>query len=265
MDAPGDFTPGDFHGKLFYLGAKWDALRLQRRVIKMNLQGKFAFLMATTMLLMAFTVISVPTEGVTATEWEAKRAHWNMKQGDALHLQTVEKEQAPTTVNVQADYDTFVPQTRSNRREVDAGTWELNEVFPSDVHMDGQVSFNLWYMDRDEGYSNEPEWRFILGYNGDTVAEVTVNGPDNANAPVEIFGNANLAESITLRAGDSFSLNIRYTGWEDADIYLDNFTYDSGFRVLQDSLWVRSVDASLDKVSGKFTDKAAIDWVTSGY
>jgi len=59
---------------------------------------------ALSMVLTAFAVIPI-TSCAEDAQWEPRTTHWNMKENDALHLQTASKDKDETTTRVHADYD----------------------------------------------------------------------------------------------------------------------------------------------------------------
>jgi len=97
------------------------------------------------------------------------------------------------------------------------------------------------------------------------VAEASANGPDDADSPTEVRAQAGLNQDITLAPGEKLSLNLKYTGWEDADFLYDNYTYDSGFRVQQDPLLITKTTAKSGKVEVRYADKVEADWMECGY
>jgi len=119
-------------------------------------------------------------------------------------------------VIVFADYQEL-PMTRYNRQEVDGGTWELKE---DAVSIEGTVMVNLWYRDKDEGYDNQPVFKFILLRGGEQIAEDEIQVNVDADSPFLVSGNLNIPASILSAPDAPLSLNIRYTGWEDCDILL---------------------------------------------
>ncbi len=126
---------------------------------------------------------------------------------------------------VPADYDEY-PGVRMSRREVEAGSWTLGAI-SEETTLGDMLYFNLWYRDRDEGYGNDPEFRFVLEHNGVAVWEETDKIQGDAMEPRLIDLEEKLDAALVLAAGDTLELTIYYTGWEDCDIFLGNETYET--------------------------------------
>ena len=91
----------------------------------------------------------------------------------------------------------------------------------------------------------------------DDVVTCTSNGDELVEE------NWGLGWSYGLIAGDTFGFEIWYEGWEDADIYHDNMTYDTGFFVTSKLLSFFGASISGKSVSVEFTEAWPVDWKTN--
>lgn len=189
---------------------------------------------------------------VTINDGQEKRVDFNLEREaagdeDRLYMRTEDRLESDDPEDgsyvwkrIEADFDDGpLPQTRSNRRWVTAGTW-ISEPTTQDITLEGPVTFNIWFREVDEGYDNLPEWRFILLYDNQSIAHVetgeTASDPEDI---IEITDTAHLSltrqtDSITIAEGGVLSLSIEYLGFEDVNIYFGNASYDSGISVYAD-------------------------------
>jgi len=192
---------------------------------------------------------------------EMANLHLNMKADDELLPETKgDPEADPRTQQVEAEYDEFLPGSRTNRQWVDVGTWTTSAV-NSDFSIDGWVEFNIWFQVYESGYDAEPDWEFNLTHNGELRMSVLEEDTDESTEePIEVTGGATLGDPIVVQEGDTLSLIIRYQAWEDCDIYFDCAIYDSGVQMESDFLSLWDMEAGNDEVTIELYDPFDTDW-----
>jgi len=193
-------------------------------------------------------------------------AHYNMKAGDDLSLQLAEEGATPDSKVVQADYDPYhgFPGGRANRRWVDVGTWESETLSQGTFRVNGSAIFNLWVAEIDEGFSNTCDFEFRLDVDGQTVVTATTSTV-TSSSQTEIRTNPTGDLQFEVTPQTILSLTIRYSGWEDINVYWDSYDRDSGFRVDMDSIKIISFKAGKTSSSVKFADRFGADWFQSTY
>ncbi len=130
-------------------------------------------------------------------------------------------------LRIKADYYQG-PMTRSNKRWVDAGSWEWET---NQEHTLGpEVDFRLWYTTRDEGYSDGPEFRFTLTANGASLG-IWTGQQDQAVTSPKLYTVQGYFDAVTIPAGTMLEVKVEYRAFEDCYIYFGNRDYDSGLRV----------------------------------
>ena len=172
------------------------------------------------------TTLSTPpanAEGAEPYEPELS-LHFNMKDDNALSPQFKLPDEAETQKNVQADIDYDIFGVLIGRNPVHVGEWVSNEVaYEQNFTIN---TANIWYEEED-GSGNNCEWTFDVKVNDQSVSEQTVScQEDHPEVGEETYS---LNVELLLVAGDIFSVDLTYEGWEDISIYHDNVTYDTGY------------------------------------
>lgn len=117
---------------------------------------------------------------------------------------------------VRGDYDQH-PGTRTNRREVDVGTWEIND---RTVSIDDRIRITLALRERDEGFTNNPNFHLSIYHDGIKLNEIKIGPETKPNETKIINHSLGFSEPIISTPDMPLQLNIMYTGWEDCDILL---------------------------------------------
>ena len=184
---------------------------------------------------------------------------FNLKEDDeSLTQQNKMPEEPEAHSTGSADYDQY-PLIRANRQPTKVGTWtSLPSEFDLSINIE---TADIWWVGKDPDYDADCEWTFYIHHNdeeiSDTVQSCSSNGDDLVK---ETY---NVGTTIDLVAGDTFSLELWYEGWEDVDIYHDNVTYDTGLNVrgshviLFGGIWKGS------EVSIEFSEAWPADWNTN--
>lgn len=217
-------------------------------------------LLVSTLVLMSESQVRGQSDDMMA------RAHYNMKTGDDLSLQVAEEGASADSKLVEADYDPYhgFPGARANRRWVDVGTWESNTKSQGTINVNGSVIFNLWVSEIDEGFSNTCDFEFTLSVDGEQVVSATTSTVTSSNTN-EVRTNPTGAVSFIITPETVLSLEIRYSGWEDINVYWDSYELDSGFRVPMDSLKILSYKVGTTSSSVKYADRFGVNWFQSAY
>ena len=129
---------------------------------------------------------------------------------------------------VEADYEQY-PGVRTNRQWVDVGTWETS---PEDIILeaDGAISFHLWFLTPDEGYTADPEFRFTLRDNDTKLLQVTGSVSYIPAETITEYVVTGDLDSVHLQ-GKVLSLSIEYRAWEDCVLYLGDPEHESHFEI----------------------------------
>jgi len=117
---------------------------------------------------------------------------------------------------VKADYDQH-PATRTNRREVDIGTWEIMD---RTVSIDEGIRVTIVLRERDEGYTSNPKILLSIYHDGIKLYAILLGSSTNANETMIISHSLRLSEPVISTPDKPLQLNFKYTGWEDCDIFL---------------------------------------------
>ena len=159
-----------------------------------------------------------------------------------------------------AEYDTIPGDpVRYNREATKVGEWIADEVAYDQAITIEQA--NLWWKGKDPDYAADCEWTFYFRVNDEDVEDDVVTCTSNGDDLAEETWS--LSWSYGLIAGDTFGFEIWYEGWEDADIYHDNVTYDTGFFVTSKPLSFFGASISGESVTVEFTEAWPVDWKTN--
>ena len=216
--------------------------------------------LVSTLVLLGGSLVRGESEDMMA------RAHYNMKTNDDLSLQVAEEGASADSKLVEADYDPYhgFPGGRANRRWVDVGTWESDTKSQGTITVNGSVIFNVWVSEIDEGFSNSCEFEFSLSVDGVEMVSATTSTVTSSNTN-EVRTNPTGAVSFMITPETVLSLEIRYSGWEDINVYWDSYELDSGFRVPMDSLKILSYKVGKTSSSVKYADRFGVNWFQSAY
>ena len=184
--------------------------------------------------------------------------HFNMKDDNALSPQYKLPDEAETQKNVQADIDWDIGGILIGRNPVHVGEWVSDEVaYEQNFTLN---TANIWYEEED-GSGNNCEWTFDVKVNDQSVSEQTVScQEDHPEVGEETYS---LNVELLLVAGDIFSVDLTYEGWEDISIYHDNVTYDTGYDATSTPLTFFDVRMSSGPVAIEFTEAWPVDWNTN--
>ena len=117
---------------------------------------------------------------------------------------------------------------------------------------------SIWWEGKDADYTAECEWTFYFRVNGENIEDdVFTCSSDGEDLVRETWG---LGWAYDLVKGDNFGFEVWYEGWEDADIYHDNISYDTGFQVTSKPLSVYRASISGQSVSIEFAEAWPVDW-----
>lgn len=157
-----------------------------------------------------------------------------------------------------AEYDQY-PGFRANREATKVGEWTTEEVaYDQAISIDQAI---IWWQGKDPDYEADCEWTFKFRVNGGNIDESVVTCSNNGDSLERETWS--LGWSYDLVKGDNFGFEIWYEGWEDADIYHDNITYDTGFQVTSKPLSVFKASISGNSVSIEFAEAWPVDWKTN--
>ena len=206
-------------------------------------------------LLLAFPASAEEHEESFAPELSL---HFNMKEDDSLSPQYKLPDEVEARKNVQADIEYDTPIGKIGRNPVRVGEWIAGEVaYAQSVTVS---TANIWYEEED-GSGNDCEWTFNIKVNDQSVSEQTGDCQEDHPAVGEETYNLNV--ELELVAGDVFSIELTYEGWEDITIYYDNITYDTGYSATSNPLAFFNGQASGSSVAIEFTEAWPVDWKTN--
>ena len=175
--------------------------------------------------------------------------------GATLSPQNKLPDEAEAHTNGRADYEQY-PGFRANREATKVGEWTTDEVaYDQSISVDQAI---VWWKGKDPDYEADCEWTFKFRVNGGDIDESVVTCSSNGDDLERETWS--LGWSYDLVKGDNFGFEVWYEGWEDADIYHDNITYDTGFTVTSKPLSVFKASISGNTVSVEFAEAWPADW-----
>ena len=175
--------------------------------------------------------------------------------GATLSPQNKLPDEAEAHTTGRAQYDDY-EAIRTSREATKVGEWTTEEVaYDQAITIDQAI---IWWEGKDADYTADCEWTFYFRVNGENIEDnVFTCSSDGEDLVRETWG---LGWTYGLVAGDDFGFEIWYEGWEDADIYHDNITYDTGFQVTSKPLSVYRASISGQSVSIEFAEAWPVDW-----
>ena len=194
--------------------------------------------------------------------------NFNMKDDDqTLSPETKAPEEEAMVKRIQAEYTQQPIINTRNSEEKVVGEWASNEVnFEQSVTIE---SVKIWWKEIDEGYSNDCDWTFTIKMNDEQVDEYSFECGEQKSDEEVFPAEYSFSEIMyNLVAGDKFSVQITYEGTEDFDLYYDNVTYDTGYRVKATPLAFFTNARSGSSFSIEFAEAWETNWETnldSGY
>ena len=203
-------------------------------------------------------LLTPPANAGSAEPYEPELSlHFNMKDDNTLSPQYKLPDEAETQKNVQADVEYNFLLFIVGRNPVHVGEWVSDEVAYEQNFTLNTAS--IWYEEEDGG--NDCEWTFDVKVNDQSVSEQTVEcQEDHPEVGEETYS---LNVELLLVAGDIFSVDLTYEGWEDITIYHDNVTYDTGYAATSTPLTFFDVRMSSGTVAIEFTEAWPVDWNTN--
>jgi len=183
---------------------------------------------------------------------------FNLKEeGDMLSPQTKLPSDPEATKTVMAQSDNWVI-IESGRETVVVGTWTSEPVeFDVSVSIN---SFDIWWESMESG-DDSCYWTIEIQQNEQMVTE---DESDCTHGGEEIAkGTHSLSTSLDLLAGDTFGIKLSLTSWEDAKIYYDNSTYDTGLNVVGKHNFFFAPTWSGSTVTVEFAEAWPVNWQTN--
>jgi hypothetical protein len=184
--------------------------------------------------------------------------HFNMKEDDSLSPQYKLPDEAEGRKTVQADVDYDIGGILIGRNPVPVGEWIAGEV--AYAQFITVSTANIWYEEED-GSGNNCEWTFDIKVNDQSVSEQARDCQEDHPTVGEETYNLNV--ELELVAGDVFSVELTYEGWEDITIYYDNVTYDTGYSATSTPLSFFDTRLSSGSLAIEFTEAWPVDWTTN--
>ena len=183
---------------------------------------------------------------------------FNLKEeGDMLSPQTKLPSDPEATKTVMAQSDNWVI-IESGRETVVVGTW-TSEPVEFDISMSIN-SFDIWWESMESG-DDSCYWTIEIQQNEQMVTE---DESDCTHGGEEIAkGTHSLSTSLDLLAGDTFGIKLSLTSWEDAKIYYDNSTYDTGLNVVGKHNFFFAPTWSGSTVTVEFAEAWPVNWETN--
>jgi hypothetical protein len=175
--------------------------------------------------------------------------------GATLSPQNKLPDETEAHTTARAEYDDGI-LGRYNREATKVGEWTTEEVaYDQAITIDQAI---IWWEGKEADYTADCEWTFYFRVNGENIEDdVFTCSSDGEDLVRETWS---LGWSYDLVKGDNFGFEVWYEGWEDADIYHDNITYDTGFKVTSKPLSVFKASISGNTVSIEFAEAWPVDW-----
>jgi len=129
-------------------------------------------------------------------------------------------------MTIRGAYSQFGADTRTNRRWAEAGTWEFRGQ--GAVVFRGNITFSIRYWEIDEGYDNEPKFRFTLFRNEENLGRVTGETDEGSSDFLRSYTASFSLGETRLEHHDTLKLGIDYLGWEDCKLYIGGSYQESG-------------------------------------
>ena len=191
--------------------------------------------------------------------------HFNMKDDDyTLSPQYKLPGEAEAKKNVQADIEYDLVLGYVGRNPVNVGEWGTEAAaYAQEVTI---TEARLFYDEDGSSDDNGCVWTFTVKLNDQEVEEVErdcqgEHDPEEDNYqreetfPIEV--------TFSIQAGDYYSIDLTYEGWEDITIFYDNVSYDSGYAATTTPLSFYGAQISGGTVTIEFTEAWPVDWKTN--
>jgi hypothetical protein len=188
--------------------------------------------------------------------------HFNMKDDDStLSPQYKLPDEVEAKKNVQADIEYDLILGYIGRNPVNVGEWGTEAAaYAQEVTI---TEARLFYDEDGSSDDNGCVWTFTVKLNDQEVEEVErdcqgEHDPEEDNYqreetfPIEV--------NFSIQAGDYYSIDLTYEGWEDITIFYDNISYDSGYAATTTPLSFYGAQISGGTVTIEFTEAWPVDW-----
>ena len=211
------------------------------------------------MMFVAALLLALPASAGEMEPFEPEIAlTFNLKEdGATLSPQNKMPDETEAHTTGRAEYSQIpFDLGRYDREATMVGEWATEGVaYDQSISID---QANIWWEGKDPDYEADCEWTFYFEVNDQSVEDTVVTCQSNGDELVEeTYG---LGFVYDLVAGDVFSFEIWYEGWEDVDIYHDNATYDTGFFVTSSPLTFYDARVGGGAVAIEFTEAWPVDW-----
>tara|TARA_B100001989_G_scaffold145868_1_gene103890 strand:+ start:1571 stop:2665 length:1095 start_codon:yes stop_codon:yes gene_type:complete len=229
----------------------------------------------TLMALLIFTISCLMTGNSNAEELESNPVpiHLNLKEAVKLSPETsgdlervaIEEKHSSHESNPGAG----TPAATRNKGDWKSmGTWESDAVI-FDTSIDN-IMFNLWWVEdlNDEDYDAALDLQWTIFVDGSQVYQFTDEDSNrecdedqgaSRDEPCEYVATPNNALSTTLTAGQKLSIEVEMKSFQAIYIYYDNFSRDSGMKIVTNGVIFGNTGISGNSIYFEFIES----WPTS--
>jgi len=234
---------------------------------------KSLILAAFIVTFLAFTGNSVSEE----TEGNPVPIHFNLKESAKISPETNGDLERVAIEETHSSYESNpganTPASTRNKGDfVSMGTWESDAAKYSTSL--SNVVFNLWWSEdtSDENYNAELELIWTIYVDGTQIFEeqfgevddgyscVDAQGDDREkDDPCEFLEAANSFPTTEINKGQVVSIEIEMRAYQRIYIFYDNFTRDSGMKVVTDALKFGNAEINGNTISIEFIEAWSTD------
>ena len=211
------------------------------------MRSKFSIKKNLTNALLIFTIFFLFSANSSAEDVESEpvAVHLNLKESAKLSPETSGDLERIAIEEKHSSYETSSPFTRNKGDWKNMGTWEADAV-----NYDTKISnimFNLWWVEdtNEEDYDAALDLRWTVYVDGTEIYQFTDEDSNrecddsqgaSKDDPCEYVATPNNDLSTTLTTGQKISVKAEMKAFQAIYIFYDNFTRDSGMKVLSNAV-----------------------------
>ena len=171
--------------------------------------------------------------------------HLNIKESAKFYPETSGDLERVAIEERHSSYETSSPFTRNKGDWKNMGTWESDPVnYDTEIN---NIMFNLWWVEdtSEEDYDAALDLQWTVYIDGNEIYQFTDEDANrecddsqgaSKDEPCEYVATPNTDLSTTLTTGQQLSVKAEMKAFQSIYIYYDNFTRDSGMKVLSNAI-----------------------------
>ena len=214
-------------------------------------------------MIATFSLLLLISNGSSAEEisGESVAIHLNLKEGVEMSPETSGDLERVAIEERHSSYETSSPFTRNKGDWKNMGTWESDPViYETSV---SNVMFNLWWVEdtSEEDYDAALDLQWTVFVDGNEIYQFTDEDANrecddtqgaSKEEPCEYVATPNNDLSTTLTVGQKISVKAEMKAFQAIYIFYDNFTRDTGMKVLSNGMMFGNTGISGNTVFFEF-------------